>query len=458
MKWIFATIAVLMLTGCGSNFEWFPDTPTITSFSPTNGLAGTVVTITGTHFSTTPANNIVRFNGTAAVVTSSTSTQIVTTVPTGATTGPISVVVESKTATSSTNFTVSASGTDPTITSFSPTYGLPGAAVTISGTNFSTTPASNIVKFNGTTAVVTSSTTSQIVTTVPTGATTGPITVTVGSSSTATSATNFTVAFASFISPFEITRSGTNLYVTDQIEHSIRKIEIATGTISTMAGTAAAFTTPAGITTDGANLYVIDQGDNTIKRVDLGGGGITTLPITEGFLSFPVGIAKVGSKLYVTDQGSNIIWEIVIDSGVITPLQGSTLPGAFTVPAGICTDGTNLYVTDLGDNTIKKIDLSVAGGEVTLFAGSPTGVSGSSDGTGTGATFSTPTGITTDGTYLYVTDLGSILIRKIRIADKVVTTLPITLSDSSIPASITTDSISLYIADQNDNVIIKAQL
>lgn len=80
--------------------------PTITSFTPISGPTGTTVTITGTNFDTTPANNIVMFHGTAATVTASTSTSITATVPTGATTGPISVTVGGNTATSATNFTV----------------------------------------------------------------------------------------------------------------------------------------------------------------------------------------------------------------------------------------------------------------------------------------------------------------------------------------------------------------
>ena len=63
----------------------------VIDFTPKSGLAGTVVTIYGTGFSSTPGNNTVTFNGTAAVVSTSSETQIVTTVPAGATTGLISV-------------------------------------------------------------------------------------------------------------------------------------------------------------------------------------------------------------------------------------------------------------------------------------------------------------------------------------------------------------------------------
>jgi CHRD domain/IPT/TIG domain len=173
--------------------------PTVTSFTPTSGPVGTSVTITGTNFSTTPANNTVSFNGIAATVTASTATSITTTVPTGASTGTISVTVNALTATSATDFTVS-----PAITSFTPDNGVKDVTVTITGTNFSTTPASNIVKFNGTAAVVTASTATSITTTVPVGATTGTITVEVGGQ-IATSATSFRVDIL-----FTATLSGAN--------------------------------------------------------------------------------------------------------------------------------------------------------------------------------------------------------------------------------------------------------
>lgn len=65
--------------------------PTITSFAPPKGAVGTDVTINGTGFSATAANNTVKFNGTVATVKSATATQIVATVPTGATTGKVTV-------------------------------------------------------------------------------------------------------------------------------------------------------------------------------------------------------------------------------------------------------------------------------------------------------------------------------------------------------------------------------
>lgn len=81
--------------------------PVISSISPTSGAVGTVVNIAGTNFNATPANNTVKFNGTAATVTSASATSITVTVPSGATTGTISVATAGGTATSTGSFTVS---------------------------------------------------------------------------------------------------------------------------------------------------------------------------------------------------------------------------------------------------------------------------------------------------------------------------------------------------------------
>lgn len=91
--------------------------PAITNFTPTSGPAGTTVTITGTNFSTTPANNIVYFGSTKATVTAATSTQLTVTVPAGATYQPITVNVAGSTAYSATPFVVTFCGTPGITTS-----------------------------------------------------------------------------------------------------------------------------------------------------------------------------------------------------------------------------------------------------------------------------------------------------------------------------------------------------
>jgi gliding motility-associated-like protein len=91
--------------------------PSISNFTPPSGPVGTTVTINGTNFSTTPASNIVLFNGIAAAVSASTATSITVAVPAGATTGKISVTVDGITATSTNDFTVTTTGNQPPVIS-----------------------------------------------------------------------------------------------------------------------------------------------------------------------------------------------------------------------------------------------------------------------------------------------------------------------------------------------------
>jgi IPT/TIG domain-containing protein len=141
----------------------------VTSFTPTSGPVGTSVTITGEGFDTTTA---VDFNGTAATFTIVSPTELTATVPSGATSGPISVTNTDGTGISSTNFTVIPA---PVVTGFTPGSGSSGTIVTISGTGF--TNASD-VQFGGISATnFTVNSDVQITATVPTNAATGPITV-----------------------------------------------------------------------------------------------------------------------------------------------------------------------------------------------------------------------------------------------------------------------------------------
>ena len=116
----------------------------------------------------------VKFNGTTATTIGSWgTTSIIATVPTGATTGNVVVTVGGN-ASNGVSFTVVAA---PNITSLSPTSGAVGATVTVNGTNFGSTQGTSTVKFNGTTATVSSWTATLIKVAVPTGAITGNVVV-----------------------------------------------------------------------------------------------------------------------------------------------------------------------------------------------------------------------------------------------------------------------------------------
>ncbi len=252
------SMALPLLTNCSKDDDVTPS-PSITSFTPASGVVGATVVITGTNFSSTLSNNIVSFNGTAANVTAATATQLTVTVPSGATSGTITVTVNSNTATSASAFIVTTSSSaTPTITSFTPTSGATGTSVVITGTNFSTTLANNTVTINGIVAVVTAATATQLTVTVPSGATTtGKITVTVNSQ-IATSTGDFTVTTAGSTAPTissftgsgavgaSIIITGTNFSTT--AANNTVTINGVTATVTAASATQLTVTVPSGAT------------------------------------------------------------------------------------------------------------------------------------------------------------------------------------------------------------------
>jgi len=289
----------------------------------------------------------------------------------------------------------------------------------------------------------------------------------------------------SFISPSGIATDGTSLYVTDNVSNVVRKVVIASQAVSPLAGDAtggspgsidaaggaARFNAPGGITVDGTNLFVADIENGTIRKIDIQTGAVTTLAGTPGSadgtgpaagFKSPHDICTDGANIYVADAGSSTIREIVIASGAVSTLagtadvtgsiNGSGASARFSFPSGITTDGTALYVADTGNNTIRRI--VIATGAVTTLAGTA-GVTGSADGTGTNAGFNSPGGITTDGTNLFVSDTGNNAIRKIVIASGVVSTLAGNAAGLSSPNGITTDGTNIYVADAGNNAIRK---
>nr|WP_233411018.1 IPT/TIG domain-containing protein [Rugamonas sp. CCM 8940] len=148
----------------------------VAEFSPNSGAVNTPVTIYGSGFSSVAASNSVSFNGVAAVVSAATSTSLVVTVPAGASSGKITVANSNGSASSSGSFIIGA-GAAPTISSFTPTIGILGSAVTISGSNFQTAKVANKITFGGMTAATTTASATSLGSSVPGAAASGRITV-----------------------------------------------------------------------------------------------------------------------------------------------------------------------------------------------------------------------------------------------------------------------------------------
>lgn len=148
----------------------------IMTVTPDSGAVLSPVTIYGTGFSATPSQDAVKFNGTVAKIASATANSITTEVPSGATTGPISVTTPAGTVASKNSFVITPNEA-PTISSFTPGIALPGAAVSISGTNFQIELPTDTVRLNGTAMRATSATATEIHTSIEAPSTSGHLAV-----------------------------------------------------------------------------------------------------------------------------------------------------------------------------------------------------------------------------------------------------------------------------------------
>ena len=205
-------------------------------------------------------------------------------------------------------------------------------------------------------------------------------------------------------------------------------------------GAAARFNRPQGLVADGAgNLYVSDFANHTIRKITPA-GGVTTLAGyvgqsgtwdgTPGGFRNPGGLAIDGAgNVYVADRSNSSIRKVT-PAGVVSTLAGSSgssgsadgtgAAARFTGPSSLAlTAAGDLIVADLGNHLLRRV---TAAGVVTTLAGSA-GLSGSADGTGSTARFSSPEGVVVHPNgNIYVTDRGNQLLRQVTPAG-VVTTL-----------------------------------
>jgi NHL repeat len=249
-----------------------------------------------------------------------------------------------------------------------------------------------------------------------------------------------------------------NLFVVDSLSNTIRKIVMATGTVSTFAGTpgtdgsadgtgaAARFHVPAYLAYDGhGHLFLAENNSNTVRQIDIATAAVTTLAGTPGLsgsldgtgsdarFNSPTGVASDGAgSVFVTDTRNQTIRQIVVATGQVTTLVGSVgssgsddgvgSAARFSGPQGIACDGKGiLWVADGGNDTIRQIVIATRA--VTTLAGSA-GTVGTVDGIGADARLNFPTAVASDGAgTLYFSEHTGRAIRKLVVASGRVTTL-----------------------------------
>lgn len=300
------------------------------------------------------------------------------------------------------------------VTGASNLQGAPGTSITVFGSGFSTTLASDIVTINGIAATVTAATATQLTVTVPTGATAGPIAVKVGST-TVTGTQTFTPTSANAaptitaVSPLTglagstVTITGTGFSPTAtlnrvQVNQTWATVTAATATsltvvVPTHVGSGrVTVTTPGGTVTSNADLIVppnamatslvVSAGRATLNGsslpLTLSTGGKTTLVLFDATPGSPVSLAlgagtAGGAQLSVYAPDGSLLQGAVTITGsaqsIVLPTPA--LSGTYTVAIAPNGAGATLSLQVLGPAT-TALTVGAAATPVTLgTAGAP---------------------------------------------------------------------------------------
>ncbi len=291
-----------------------------------------------------------------------------------------------------------------------------------------------------------------------------------------------------------------NIYIADTFNNRIRKVDAATGIITTVAGngaaaysgdsgpaTSASLNLPAGVSVDNSgNIYIADTYNNRIRKVNtlgtistLAGNGTSTFagdggPATSASLNLPTGVfADASGNIYIADYANNRIRMVAI-GGVITTVAGDgtgrfagdggpAISASLTAPNGVSAASGNIYIADKGNNRIRMVN---AGGTISTLVGNGTPTFAGDGGPATSASLILPYGVSVDGAgNIYIADTGNNRIRKVNAVTGIITTLagngtgtfagdggPATSASLNLPSGVSLDaSGNIYIADYANN-------
>jgi DNA-binding beta-propeller fold protein YncE len=151
----------------------------------------------------------------------------------------------------------------------------------------------------------------------------------------------------------------------------------------------ASFNDPQGMAVAGDKLYVADRKNNLLRLLDLKANTVSTLagtgaqghdrsrggkPLQVG-LNSPWDLLLQGDRLFIAMAGNHQIWVFDLAANQLTPFAGDGrenivdgVPGSasFAQPSGLTTDGTTLYVADSEVSAVRAVPLDGKGSVKTL--------------------------------------------------------------------------------------------
>jgi GGDEF domain-containing protein len=201
---------------------------------------------------------------------------------------------------------------------------------------------------------------------------------------------------AAFNKPTGLTVFKNAVYITDTGNDAVRKLDLLTGRLETIAGNSAAgysgdggsakcasLNKPGGVAVDNdENIYINDIANNVIRKVD-SSGTITTFAGTGGYgysgdfgpaanatfaEIYAISLSRVRGELYLADYYNHCVRKICLKTGIISTIAGSGKPGydgdgsdfphtMFDRPVAICSDDSAIYVADSGNSCIRCLNI-----------------------------------------------------------------------------------------------------
>jgi len=188
-------------------------------------------------------------------------------------------------------------------------------------------------------------------------------------------------------SPWDLLYVGDKLYFANAGTHQVGAFDPVSATVAPVAGSGyeglidgpaqdARMAQPSGLASDGTSLYVADAESSSVRKIELATGEVSTLvgkglfywgdvdgPVDDAKLQHNQGLALDGQSLYIADTYNSKIKSLDLSTMTITTIAGNEAPPPFFYPGGLAVVPSNpgqLLVADTDHDAIERVDVSGA--------------------------------------------------------------------------------------------------